>query len=138
MANVLDIWFGLTPGVVAVGSIGLMIAEFTPLMSYLTYPLVPLLELLRIPEARAAAPSLLVGFLEMFLPAVLASGIESELTRFIVACLSIVQLIYMSEVGILLLKSPIPLHLGHLIAIFLVRTAVALPLVALIAHWVVF
>ena len=50
----------------------------------------------------------------------------------------IVQLIYMSEVGILLLKSPIPLRLGDLAAIFLVRTAIALPVVAAIAHFVVF
>ena len=81
-ANVLDIWFSLTPGVIAVGGLGLMIAEYTPVMRYLSYPLVPVLELLRIPEAAAAAPALLVGFLEMFLPAVIASGIESELTRF--------------------------------------------------------
>ena len=137
-ANVLDIWFSLTPGVIAVGGLGLMIAEYTPVMRYLSYPLVPVLELLRIPEAAAAAPALLVGFLEMFLPAVIASGIESELTRFVVACMSIVQLIYMSEVGILLLKSPIPLRLVDLVAIFLVRTAVALPVVAAIAHFVVF
>ncbi len=71
-------------------------------------------------------------------PAVIASGIESELTRFVVACMSIVQLIYMSEVGILLLKSPIPLRLVDLVAIFLVRTVVALPVVAAIAHFVVF
>ena len=137
-ANVLDIWFSLTPGVIEVGGLGLMIAEYTPVMRYLSYPLVPVLELLRIPEAAAAAPALLVGFLEMFLPAVIASGIESELTRFVVACMSIVQLIYMSEVGILLLKSPIPLRLRDLAAIFLVRTAVALPVVAAIAHFVVF
>ena len=103
-ANVLDIWFSLTPGVIAVGGLGLMIAEYTPVMRYLSYPLVPVLELLRIPEAAAAAPALLVGFLEMFLPAVIASGIESELTRFVVACMSIVQLIYMSEVGILFVE----------------------------------
>ena len=137
-ANVLDIWFGLTPGVIAVGGLGLMIAEYTPVMRYLSYPLVPVLVLLRLPEAPAAAPALLVGFLEMFLPAVIASGIESELTRFVVACMSIVQLIYMSEVGILLLKSPIPLRLVDLVAIFLVRTVVALPVVAAIAHLVVF
>ena len=52
--------------------------------------------------------------------------------------MSIVQLIYMSEVGILLLKSPIPLRLVDLVAIFLVRTVVALPVVAAIAHFVVF
>ncbi len=137
-ANVLDTWFGLTPGVIAVGGLGLMPAEYTPVMRNLSSPPVLALELLRIPEAAAAAPALLVGFLEMFLPAVIASGIESELTRFVVACMSIVQLMYMSEVGILLLKSPISLRLVGLVAIFLVRTVVTLPVVAAIAHFVVF
>ena len=45
--------------------------------------------------------------------------------------MSIVQLIYTSEVGILLLKSPIPLRLSELAAIFLVRTAIALPVLPL-------
>ena len=75
-----------------------MIAEYTPVMRYLSYPLVPVLELLRLPIAAAAAPALLVGFHQIcFYSAVIASGIESELTRFVVACMSIVQLIYMSE-----------------------------------------
>jgi len=65
---------------------------------------------------------------------VLASGIESELTRFVIAALSISQLIYMSEVGALILKSKIPLNLWELIIIFLLRTLVALPIITLMAH----
>ena len=47
----------------------------------------------------------------MFLPAVLGKGIESELTRFVVACVSLTQLIYMSEVGVLIIKAKLPLNL---------------------------
>ena len=44
----------------------------------------------------------------------------------------------MSEVGVLILKSKIPLHFLDLLTIFLLRTAISLPVVVLIAHFVVF
>ena len=48
---------------------------------------------------------MVVGFADMFLPAVIGSGIESEMTRFVIAGVSVTQLIYMSELGGLLLGS---------------------------------
>ena len=93
---------------------------------------------MRLPEASAAAPAFLVGFAEMFLPAVLASNIESELTKFVVITVSISQLIYMSEVGVLIMKTRIPLNFGTLIQIFLIRTAITLPIAIVAARWFVF
>ncbi|SDL68362.1 nucleoside recognition GATE domain-containing membrane protein YjiH [Modicisalibacter muralis] len=138
MINVADIFLALLPLVIAIGTIALILAEFTPLFTWLSYPMVPVLEWLRIPEAQAAAPATLVGFADMFLPAVLAKDIDSELTRFVIACLSLTQLIYMSEIGALLLKSKIPLKLWELAVIFLLRTAITLPIIAVIAHVFVF
>ncbi|PMR70806.1 YjiH family protein [Halomonas heilongjiangensis] len=132
--NVADIFLALLPLVFAIGTVALILAEFTPLFTWLSYPMVPVLELLRIPEAEAAAPATLVGFADMFLPAVLATNIESELTRFVIACLSLTQLIYMSEIGALLLKSKIPIKLWELVVIFLLRTAITLPIIAFMAH----
>lgn len=132
--NVADIFLALLPLVFAIGTVALILAEFTPLFTFLSYPMVPVLELLGVPEAEAAAPATLVGFADMFLPAVLASNIESELTRFVIACLSLTQLIYMSEIGALLLKSKIPLKLWELVAIFLLRTAITLPIITFMAH----
>jgi nucleoside recognition membrane protein YjiH len=74
----------------------------------------------------------------MFLPAVLGQSIESEMTRFVIACVSLTQLIYMSEIGVLLLKSRIPLNVLELFAIFILRTLITLPIIALIAHTLVF
>ena len=107
-------------------------------MIWLSYPLIPLLELFQLPEAAAAAPALLVGFAEMFLPAVMAKGIDSELTRFVIICTSITQLIFMSEVGVLILKTRIPLNFIDLVVIFLLRTLITLPIIVAIAHWMVF
>ena len=135
--NVADIFFGLLPLVIAIGTVALILAEFTPLFTWLSMPIVPVLQSMGLPEAEAAAPAILVGFADMFLPAVLGSNIESELTRFVIACLSLTQLVYMSEIGALLLKSKIPMKLWELLAIFLLRTAITLPIIVVMAHWLV-
>ncbi|MFP6798113.1 MAG: YjiH family protein [Pseudomonas sp.] len=135
--NVVDIWLGLLPLVMAIGTVSLAIAEYTPIFNWLSAPIVPLLGLLQLPEAAKAAPAMLVGFADMFLPAVLGKGIESELTRFVVACVSLTQLIYMSEVGVLIIKAKLPLNILELFAIFIIRTLITLPIIALMAHWIV-
>ena len=134
LINLMDIWFSLLPSVVAIGTTVLMLAEFTPFFVVITKPLVPLLELMQIPEAKLAAPAFLVGFADLYLPAVIGKSIESEMTRFIIACVSITQIIYMTEVGTLILKSKIPLQIGELFLIFVLRTAITLPIITAIAH----
>ncbi len=132
--NVLTMWLEVVPVVMAIGTIATIIAEFTPIFAWLGAPFIPLLNLLQIPEATAAAQTVVVGFADMFLPAILGSGIESEMTRFVIGCLSVTQLIYMSEVGALLLGSKLPLNMKDLIIIFILRTLITLPIIALIAH----
>lgn len=136
--TVLDIWLGLIPLVMSLGAIALILAEFTPIFNIISAPLIPLLEWMRIPEASGAAPTMLVGFADMFLPAVIGSGLESELTKFIVASLSLTQLVYMSEIGILILRSNIPVNFMELVIIFIQRTVITLPIIVLIAHFIVF
>ncbi len=132
--NVLDMWLGVAPIVMAIGTVALVIAEYTPFFSWLGVPFIPLLELLNVPEATAASETILIGFADMFLPAILIESVASDMTRFIIACLSVTQLIYMSEVGGLLLGSKIAVNIRQLFFIFLLRTIIALPIIVLIAH----
>ncbi|RLL42841.1 YjiH family protein [Oceanobacillus piezotolerans] len=132
--NILDMWMGVAPIVMAFGLIALIIAEYTPFFQWLGAPFIPFLELLQIPYAQEASETVLIGFADMFLPSILGASIESELTRFVIAALSVTQLIYMSEVGGLLLGSKIPVTFLDLIIIFLLRTIITLPVIALMAH----
>lgn len=133
-----DIYLGLMPVVFAIGTMALALSEYTPIFTWLSAPIVPYLQLLGVPEAAAAAPSMVVGFADMFLPAVLGKGIENEMTKFIIASMSVLQIIYMTEVGALILKAKIGLNLLELFAIFVIRTLICLPIVVLIAKLVVF
>ena len=132
--NVFEMWFGTLPVILAMGTIALIVAEFTPVFRILGFPFVFLYRLLRIPEATLASQTVIVGFADMFLPSVIASSIESEMTRFVVAATSVTQLIYMSEIGSIIMGSKIPVSLKDLFIIFLERTVVTLPVIALFAH----
>lgn len=134
LENVLDMWLGTIPVVMTMGTVALIVAEYTPLFHYLGMPFIPLLQLLQIPEAGLASQTMMVGFADMFLPSVIGSSIESEMTRFVVAATSVAQLIYMSEIGSIIMSSKIPVSVGKLFIIFLERTIVTLPIIALFAH----
>lgn len=132
--NILDMWMGVAPVVMTFGIIALIIAENTPVFQWLGAPFIPILQVMQVPEAVEASQTILIGFADMFLPAIIGSSITSEMTRFIIAALSVTQLIYMSEVGGLLLGTKIPVSFKDLVVIFLLRTVITLPVIVLIAH----
>ena len=132
--NVLDMWFAVAPVVMTFGTVALILATYTDLFKILGTPFEYYLAFLNVPEAAEAAQTMVVGFADMLLPAILASGIESEMTRFIIATVSVTQLIYMSEIGGLILGTKLPINFKDLVVIFLLRTVISLPIVAGIAH----
>ncbi|TQS72107.1 YjiH family protein [Ornithinibacillus gellani] len=133
--NVLDMWMGVAPIVMAFGLIALMLAEYTPLFQWLGIPFIPLLELMQVPHAAEASQTILIGFADMFLPSIIGASIEADMTRFIIAALSVTQLIYMSEVGGVILGSKVPVSFWQLFIIFLLRTIITLPIIVLVAHF---
>src|SRR5690625_4700911 len=83
--NVLDMWMGVAPIVMAFGLIALILAEYTPVFQWIGLPFIPLLEVMQVPHAAEASQTILIGFADMFLPAIIGSSIEAEITRFIIA-----------------------------------------------------
>lgn len=113
----------------------MIVAEFTDIFTWISYPIVLILKLLQIPNAVETAPAILVGFTDMFLPSIIVSGEGFPMiTKFIIGVLSISQLIFMTETGAVILKSDIPLTIKDLFKIFLIRTAISLPIITLVAH----
>ena len=134
LKNCLSMWFGVLPTVMAVGTVALIIADYTPIFEWLGMPFYPLLQLLGVPEAKAAAGTMVVGFTDMFTPAILIAGCEDAMTRFIVAVISITQVLFLDEVGGLIISSKLPVNLGELFVIFLERTIISILIVVPIAH----
>ncbi|MBJ3764596.1 YjiH family protein [Maribius pontilimi] len=136
--NLVFMWFALVPATVAIAMIAMILAEYTPIFDWISAPFVPILNFAGVESAAEAAPSLVVGFADMYLPALIGESIESKETRFLIAILSVSQLIYMSEVGAILLRSNLGLNLGHLALIFVIRTIIATPIAIFLARVVVF
>ncbi len=135
MKNAVGMWFGVLPTVMAIGTLALVLANNTPIFEICGKPFMPLLELLQVPEAAEASKTMIVGFTDMFTPSIIAAeGIASEMTRFIVASVSVTQLIYLSEVGGLILGSKLPVNIVELFILFLERTIISLLIICPLAH----
>ncbi len=129
--------FGMLGNVMLVGTVALVIAYNTPIFTYLGMPFQPLLELLQIPEAEAASQTMIVGFTDMFIPSVLASAtITSPYTLFLVAVISITQVLYLSDNVAMILITKIKVNLFEMFIIFLERTIVSLVVASLFIRFV--
>ena len=133
--NAAGMWFGVMPVVMCIGSLALVLSNYTTVFDVLGMPFMPLLDLLQVPEAESVSKTMIVGFTDMFTPSVIAAeAVTSDMSRFIVAVISVTQLIYLSEVGGLILGSKIPVNIVELFILFLERTLISLFIVAPIAH----
>ena len=124
----------LGPGVLIAVCSGIL-AFHTPVLDVLASPIRWTLEVFALPEADKVAPGLLIGFLDQFTPAVLATRVESEQMRFVLAGLSLCQLIYLADMGMMLLRSSLGLRLRDLALIFCMRTVIVAPLLFLVSAW---
>jgi len=129
-----DLFLTLAPTILTIAIISLVVSEYTPIFSIISKPMGYYLTLLGVPEAFDAASATLIGFADMFLPAIVASSIVSVKTRFIIGVLSLVQIVYLSEMGAVLLGSQIPVDIKDLGIIFIEKTLIALPIIVLLTN----
>jgi len=129
-----NIFLDLIPLILAWGTISIAIFEFTPIFQFISAPMGWYLQIFNIYEAMEFAPATIIGFLDMFLPAVLLGETAALNTRLVLGALSIVQIIYMTETGISIIKSKIPLNVGKLFIIFMIRTLLAIPILVLLVN----
>lgn len=137
VTNITFFAFSILAAAMALATIAALITFHTPIFSWLGYPFIELLEYAQLPDAAAAAPALFSGYLDQYMPAIVASGIDSDVTSFVLAGLSVCQLIFMSELGVIILRSSLPLSVLDLALIFLLRTVIVLPALIVGAHLVV-
>ncbi|QVL35812.1 YjiH family protein [Aminirod propionatiphilus] len=123
------------PLVVSWGTVVLLVANNTPLFQWVSAPFAWMLALVHIPEAAQVAPAFVLSYADQFLAAVVGSAREAEAAKFMCAGISATGLIYMTEVGVLILNSSIPLGIGKLTFIYFVRAILSVFLLAPFALW---
>lgn len=118
-----------------IGTIAMAFVEYTPLFWWIGVPITPVLELLQIPQAQEIAPATVIGFAEMFLPFLFIAELElSQATIFFVCVLGLVQIMYMSEVGAMIIITKLPISFIDMIVVFVIRTIICIPLIAGLMH----
>lgn len=126
----------ILPTILAIGLLAILLAENTPIFEWLGRPVEPLLTLLGLPDAGIIAPATLIGITEMFLPALLVTE-AAIAAKFFIAVLSLSQILFFSATIPLLLELDIPVRLVRdIIPLFLLRTIIAIPIIALITHMI--
>ncbi len=131
ISGILNIYVGFLPIIMLVGTLSLVVAEKTVFFDIISYPLIPVYELLGFSSEVAAlmAPASIVGFADMYLPALFIGSSPSEASRFFIGVLAFTQLVFMSETGMVLLKSSLNINFFDVIKVFLYRTLLSIPIV---------
>lgn len=121
--------------VLSLSVIFLALANYTPVIDWLGVPVAPILKLLGLADVELIAPSVLSGFFALSLPSTLLKGTAvSAASGFFVVLLSTSQIIFFTESANAMLESAIPVDFKDLLIIFLERTAILIPLCALVTH----
>lgn len=123
-----ELYMTVFPLIVLIGTLALIATEYTPIFQWIAAPIAPLLELIGLPEAQTAAPGFLTGFADLLLPFLAAENLDSQLTKFVMCITGTITVICMSETGAILLKSAIPVNFMDLLLVFLLKTAVSVPI----------
>lgn len=124
----LSVIFSLSPIIIAWGTIALILVEYTPIFDIISYPMGWYMNLFGIEHAFEAAPATLTGFADMFIPPLMLAPLESAATRFIVGGATLLQLIYMTETGAIMIQSDVPIGFKEVLIVFIQRTLLAIPL----------
>jgi len=68
------------------------------------------------------------------MPVIIGSGIESELTRFVIAGVAINGIIFLTEVAVIMLRFDIGLNLLNLFFVWVLRLLISLPVFTLMGN----
>lgn len=134
--GIVNIYVGFLPIIMLVGTFSLVIAEHTGFFTLISAPLVPLYTLMGYSKEVASmmAPASVVGFADMYLPSLFIAESASEASRFFIGVLAFTQLVFMSETGMVLVKSKIGLNIWDVIKVFVYRTFLSFPILLMITR----
>jgi nucleoside recognition membrane protein YjiH len=122
----------ILPSILSIGLIGLVLATYTPVFDWLGYLFYPVTWALQVPDALLVAKASALGIAEMFLPALLVAD-AGVTVKFIVAVVSVSQIIFFSALVPCVVATEIPLTIPQLLAIWFERVVLTLLIVTPIA-----
>lgn len=116
------------PYIIFLATAVLVLTEYTSVFDIVSKPFSPLLSLMGLPEATAAAPAFITGAADLLLPYIGAATIESQLTKFVICVVGLNQIFCLSEQVVILLKSEMKINVLDLVVNFILKTIICIPI----------
>lgn len=127
----------ILPSIMSVGLIGLTLAIYTPIFQWLGYIFFPITWAVQLPDPMLAAEASAIGIAEMFLPATLVAGHDSEVLRLVIGVLCVSAVIFFSALVPSILATEIPVKLWHMVVIWFQRVILTLIIATPLAYLIV-
>lgn len=122
----LNMAFAVIPSITSVGLLGLVLAEYTPIFDWFGYIFYPFFKLLGVSQAVLAGKAAAMSLPEMFLPVLLIAKAATPLLKFVIAVVSISEILFFSASIPCLMGTDIPLKLWQIIIIWFERVAISI------------
>ena len=121
----LNLAFNIAPSLMAVGTLGIVIANHTPIFSLLAYILYPFTYISGYEEPFLVAKALSLGIAEMFLPAVLVTKLSFEV-RMLVAITCVSEVLFFSASIPCMMATDIPISFKDYLVIWFERVVLSI------------
>lgn len=118
--------FNVIPSIMSVGLLGLVLAEYTPLFDWFGYVFYPFFKIFGVGQAALAGKAAAISLPEMFLPALLVAKEGSLLVKFVIAVVSISEILFFSASIPCVLGTDIPLSLRDIVIIWFERVVLSI------------
>ncbi|MDO5375408.1 MAG: YjiH family protein [Staphylococcus rostri] len=121
----LEMTIAILPSILSIGFIGLLLADYTPVIDWLSYIFYPIVYLFPISDQALLAKASAISIIEMFLPSLLAAK-AAIAVRFVVAITSVSAIIFFSALVPCILATEIKIPVWKLVVIWFIRVALTL------------
>ena len=122
----LNMAFNVIPSIMSVGLLGLVLAEFTPLFDWFGYVFYPFFKIFGVQQAALAGKAAAISLPEMFLPAILIAKSATPLVKFVIAVVSISEILFFSASIPCVMGTDIPIKLKDILVIWFERVVLSI------------
>ncbi|MCG3402451.1 YjiH family protein [Staphylococcus massiliensis] len=115
----------IIPSIMSIGFLGLVIAEYTPIIKYISYIFYPFLMFFPIDDVSTLSQAATLSIIEMLLPAAVAGSADLAI-RFTVGVMSVSAIIFFSSVVPVIMSTDIKISVWKLVVIWFERVILTL------------
>lgn len=122
----LNMAFVVIPSITSVGLLGLVLAEYTPIFDVFGYLFYPFFKIFGVSQSLLGGKAAAMSLPEMFLPALLIAKTATPLLKFVIAVVSISEILFFSASIPCLMGTDIPLRLRDIVIIWFERVVISI------------